>query len=87
MLAIGVSAPIDSGYQPAGITTGGLLDWSYTTDAAGNPAAIADLLDPAQSRGFAYQPYRDFLTCAAGPWSPPVAGQPLQWTYTGSASS
>ena len=78
----------DQRYSPTGITAGSLLNWTYTTDGEGNPTAITDLLNAANSRTFAYQPDQYFLTCAAGPWSPPgasctgsPAGQPLLWTY------
>lgn len=81
----------DSRYTPDRITltdaSATLLDWDYTVDGVGNPTAIADLVTPGNDRSFGYRDFQYFLTCAAGPWSPPgsectpPSGQPLQWTY------
>lgn len=62
-------------YFPAGIQVPALLDWSYATDAVGNPTAIADNLSPAGSRTYTYQDYAYFLTSGNGPWGS------QSWTY------
>ena len=70
----------DSRYYPDAITVDDgaattLLDWDYTTDAEGNPTSIADLLNAANNRSYAYQDVQYFLTQGNGPWGS------LSWTY------
>ncbi len=65
-------------YQPSEIRLDGtatLLDWSYTTDLAGNITAIQDVLNPANNRGYGYQDNLYFLTQGNGPWGL------RSWTY------
>ena len=81
----------DERYFPLGIDLTGastLLDWDYTTDGVGNVTGIANGVDPARSRSFAYHSELYFLECAAGPWQPgsacdPKSGGPIEWTYDG----
>jgi RHS repeat-associated protein len=76
---IGESRLHDSRYHPNRITATGpggtFLDWQYSTDPVGNPTAIADLLDPASDRSYAYQDFQYFLTLGNGPWGD------LSWSY------
>ena len=70
----------DSRYYPDAITVDNgaattLLDWDYTTDAEGNPTSIADLLNAANDRSYAYQDVQYFLTQGDGPWGT------RSWTY------
>jgi RHS repeat-associated protein len=62
-------------YHPTRILVPGRLDWQYTTDDVGNILTIADGLDAAGSRSFAYQDGQYFLTRGDGPWGN------LAWTY------
>jgi RHS repeat-associated protein len=62
-------------YFPAGIQVPTRLDWSYTTDAVGNPTSITDNLSPASSRTYTYLDYAYFLTSGTGPWGV------QSWTY------
>ena len=55
-------------YLPTSISVPSLLSWSYTTDSEGNPTAIADALNSANNRTFAYQDPQYFLTTGDGPW-------------------
>ncbi len=68
----------DNRYFPQAITvSGGLLDWSYTTDAMGNVTLIEDLTAvPEPDRLYMYQPFQYFLDSASGPWP-----GPLGWSY------
>src|SRR5215210_5577245 len=68
----------DKRYAPSEIrvdSTSSLLDWSYTTDLVGNITGIADLLNAANNRTYAYQDVHYFLTQGNGPWGP------RSWTY------
>ncbi len=65
----------DQRYLPSSIRLGGLLSWSYTTDALGNILAISDDNTPASSRTYGYQDYQYYLTSGVGPWGT------LEWTY------
>jgi len=69
------SRGFNSRYFPAGIVVAGRLDWTFTTDAVGNVSAIADNLNAAGSRSFAYQDFQYFLTQGNGPWGT------RSWTY------
>ena len=62
-------------YLPTSISVPSLLSWSYTTDSVGNPTAIADTLNSANDRTFAYQDPQYFLTTGDGPWGS------RSWTY------
>lgn len=66
--------------------SGTLFDWDYTLSSVGDVTAIDDLGTSNQDRSFSYQDVQHFLKCAAGPWSPgaacnPLSSQPLQWSY------
>jgi RHS repeat-associated protein len=68
----------DDRNAPSGIQvngTGTILNWSYTTDPVGNITGIADVLNPANNRTYAYQDVHYFLTQGNGPWGP------RSWTY------
>ena len=68
----------DTRYYPGAIQVDGaspVLDWTYTTDDAGNIAGIGDVLDPANDRTYGYQDYQYYLTQGDGPWGD------LSWTY------
>src|SRR5215213_1390108 len=55
----------DKRYAPSEIRVDGtspVLDWSYTTDLAGNITGITDLLNAANNRTYAYQDIHYFLT-------------------------
>lgn len=77
----------DAGYLPLSIAvSNGLLAWSYTLDEVGNVTAIAQTQPTSGSRGFGYQDYQYYLTCAAGPWAAgsacgPASGGALAWSY------
>jgi len=58
----------DNRYAPLEITAGSLLDWRYSTDHMGNISAIADALNPANSRSYSYQDVQYFLSASNGPW-------------------
>lgn len=61
---------------PSRVEVPGRIDWQYTTDAAGNPVAIAGtMLGQAFSSAFSYQAVQHFLTAASGPWGS------RSWTY------
>jgi RHS repeat-associated protein len=62
-------------YFPERIQVPALLDWSYATDAVGNPTAITDNLNAANSRTYTYLDYAYFLTSGNGPWGA------QSWTY------
>ncbi len=62
-------------YFPSGLTLGGLLNWTYSTDAVGNILSITDTLSSANNRTFGYQDVHYFLTQGNGPWGPRA------WTY------
>jgi hypothetical protein len=67
-----------SRYFPSSIALTGisqLLNWTYSTDAAGNILSITDNLTPAASRTYGYQDIHYFLTRGDGPWGP------RSWTY------
>ena len=59
-----------SRYFPAGITLGGHLNWTYSTDAVGNILAITDTLNAVNNRTYGYQDIHYFLTQGNGPWGP-----------------
>ena len=65
----------DNRYFPSGITLGGLLNWSYSTDAVGNILSITDTLNAANNRTYGYQDNHYFLTQGNGPWGP------RSWSY------
>lgn len=79
----------DFRYVPtASDVAGGLLHWDYTTDAAGQPTEVTQTSPASSARSFAYQELQEYLTCAAGPWSPAgsscspaPSGEPILWTY------
>ena len=87
----------DDRYFPSSIAvapTGGgtaIFSWSYDdVDGVGNIRSIADTLDRANDKTYAYQDHHYFLACASGPWETgaagdcllaPPTGQPIQWTY------
>ncbi len=52
-------------FRPSAISAADLVDYAYETDPAGNITAIADTLDPARSRSFAYDDLNR-LTGASG---------------------
>jgi RHS repeat-associated protein len=62
-------------YLPTSIAVPSLLSWTYSTDDAGNTTAIADTLNSANDRAFAYQDPQYFLTTGDGPWGP------RSWSY------
>jgi RHS repeat-associated protein len=62
-------------YLPTSIAVSSLLSWSYTNDSVGNPTAIADTLNSANNRTYAYQDPQYFLTTGNGPWGT------RSWTY------
>jgi RHS repeat-associated protein len=62
-------------YLPTSIAVSSLLSWSYTNDSVGNPTAIADTLNSANDRTYAYQDPQYFLTTGNGPWGT------RSWTY------
>lgn len=62
-------------YLPTSISVPSLLSWSYTTDNVGNPTAIADTLNSANNRTYAYQDSQYFLATGNGPWGN------RSWTY------
>jgi len=70
-------------YDPAGrvasITLPGIAALAYTYDAAGNIVSIADTVNPASSKAYAYDPL-DRLSGATGPWGS------LAWTYDGNGN-
>ena len=55
-------------YFPSGITAGGHLSWSYSTDPVGNILSIADTLYAANNRAYGYRDPQYFLTLGKGPW-------------------
>ncbi|MGB6641971.1 MAG: RHS repeat-associated core domain-containing protein [Thermoanaerobaculia bacterium] len=65
----------DQHYFPQRIQVGGLLDWTYTTDAVGNILSITDAENPTGTRSYDYQDVQYFLTVGNGPWGE------LFWTY------
>lgn len=62
-------------YFPSGITLGGLLNWTYSTDAVGNILSITDTLNTGNNRTYGYQDIHYFLTQGNGPWGS------RSWTY------
>lgn len=66
----------DERYAPWTISvSGGLFDWTYTTDTAGDVTAIDDGTPANQDRLFDYLPWQRFLWRAQGPWGS------LSWEY------
>ncbi len=75
---LGETRVYDTRYFPSAVQAGDampVLDWQYTTDAVGNPTAIADALAPANDRTYAYQDFQYYLSQGDGPWGA------LAWTY------
>ncbi|MEM6456235.1 MAG: hypothetical protein AAF772_14155, partial [Acidobacteriota bacterium] len=54
--------------HPTAIRVPGLLDWTYATDAVGNPTSIVDGLSASNDRTYAYQDVQYHLTQGDGPW-------------------
>ncbi|MEM6454386.1 MAG: hypothetical protein AAF772_04760 [Acidobacteriota bacterium] len=54
--------------HPTSIRVAGLLDWTYATDAVGNPTSIVDGLSASNDRNYAYQDVQYHLTQGDGPW-------------------
>ncbi|MEM6454388.1 MAG: hypothetical protein AAF772_04770 [Acidobacteriota bacterium] len=54
--------------HPTSIRVPGLLDWTYATDAVGNPTSIVDGLNASNDRTYAYQDVQYHLTQGDGPW-------------------
>ena len=57
----------DLNYRPVTMNTGGIIDYAFDYDAAGQITAITDNLDSDRTRGFGYDPAGRLIT-ATGPF-------------------